>query len=101
MQLSAGQKNTLFCQIIMTARPTLVVASGNAATIWDYQLGEEGVVNTFYPHGEHNIADICWNHNGQGMFGCVSTTHITLVFLDTVLLTCFHDILSSHLHSVF
>ena len=53
----------------MTARPTLVVASGNAATIWDYQLGEEGVVNTFYPHGEHNIADICWNHNGQGMFG--------------------------------
>ena len=51
--------------------PTLVIVSGSAVTVWDCLKDDEHEHNssstvTFYPQGDLKVADICWNHNGQG-----------------------------------
>jgi hypothetical protein len=46
------------------ASPTIVIASGSSVTTWEFLNGARSF--TFYPQGELPIADISWNHNGQG-----------------------------------
>ena len=48
----------------MASTPLMVLA-GNAVITWD-SLNEPDDPFTFYPHGALPIADVAWNHNGQG-----------------------------------
>jgi hypothetical protein len=48
----------------MAASPTLVIAAGPAITTWECLSEDKSF--TFYPQGDFHVADIAWNHNGQG-----------------------------------
>ena len=53
------------------ASTPLVALAGNAVTTWDsLRAGKDDAasVHTFHPQGSLPLADVAWNHNGQGKF---------------------------------
>lgn len=44
----------------------LAIAAGNTVTTWDCNQ-EEPTRFSFQPHGDIDVGDIAWNHNGQGV----------------------------------
>jgi hypothetical protein len=47
------------------ASSPLVALAGNVVTTWD-SLNESVEPFSFCPQGDLPLADIAWNHNGQG-----------------------------------
>jgi hypothetical protein len=52
----------------MPSKP-LVILSGNTVTTWDNFQDAPQEPFAFRPQGDLPLADIAWNHNGQGTCG--------------------------------
>jgi len=57
-----------------SAPPLLVIGAGSSVVTWDCRhdpsSNDDAIIQTFHPFGNNNtgekIADLAWNHNGQG-----------------------------------
>jgi hypothetical protein len=60
-----GKKMMMARQNSTTSSMMLAIAAGDAIALWDCSSDE--LDSAFQPHGiDSDVADIAWNHNGQG-----------------------------------
>jgi hypothetical protein len=78
-----------------TDTPILAIACGPIVTTWDIAksttsqhsnffsapalAGTGTGIEQFKPHGNNNVNDLAWNHNGQGKMGNVVSMDFSLV----------------------